>query len=87
MVSDRRIQSVFDKKTKERLDVFLTEQLPEFSRSRIQGFIKEGFVSVNGKPATKAGQVLELRDQIEVRIPPQLPSNMFAEDIPLDIIF
>ena len=31
-----------------RLDVFLQEQLPEYSRSRLQDWIKAGRVRVNG---------------------------------------
>ena len=39
----------------DRLDKFLVSQLPQFSRSRLQGLIKDGFVTVDGIPATKAG--------------------------------
>ncbi len=49
----------FEKEEKERLDVFLTTCLPEFSRSRIQGLIKDGFVKVEAEIVTKAGRDLE----------------------------
>lgn len=71
----------------DRLDKFLVSQLPEFSRARIQGLIADGFVTVNGAAAKKAGQVIEDGDDIEVRIPPPMPSGLIPEDIPLDIIF
>lgn len=70
-----------------RLDKFLVEQLPEFTRSRLQGLIRDGFVSVNDRPATKAGQIVERGMEIVVRVPPPVPSDMLAEDIPLDIVF
>jgi 23S rRNA pseudouridine1911/1915/1917 synthase len=86
-VSDRLETFVFELQDKERLDVFLTSRLPEFSRSRIQGLIRDGFVVVDGEPATKTGQDLEPGNRVDVRIPPPLPSGLVAENIPLDIVF
>ena len=39
-----------------RLDHFLQEHLPQFSRSRLQSWIKEGRVLVNGS-AAKASEI------------------------------
>lgn len=86
-MSDRIETFHFDEKIPDRLDKFLVSHLREFSRARIQGLITDGFVSVNGVPAKKAGQMLEDGDDIEVRVPPPVPSGLVAEDIPLDIIF
>jgi 23S rRNA pseudouridine1911/1915/1917 synthase len=86
-LGDRIETFSFDKKDKERLDVFLTACLPEFSRSRIQGLIKGGFVRVEAETVTKTGRALEPSEQIEIRIPPPIPSRLVAEDVPLDIIF
>ena len=86
-MSDRREVFDFQKDQEERLDHFLVEHLPEFSRSRLQGLIKDGFVAVDGLPAKKSGQKLETGSQVEVRIPPPAPSGLVGEDIPLDIIF
>ena len=77
----------FDEQNSDRLDKFLVSNLPGFSRARIQGLIADGFVTVNGAAAKKAGQVIEDGDDIEVRIPPPMPSGLIPEDIPLDIIF
>ncbi len=70
-----------------RLDVYLTACLPEFSRSRIQGLIKDGFVTVEAETVRKTGRTLEFGEQIQIRIPPPVPSGLVAEKIPLDIIF
>jgi 23S rRNA pseudouridine1911/1915/1917 synthase len=86
-VSDRILNFSFDKETPERLDKFLTGLLQEFSRSRIQGLILDGFVDVNGRAAKKAGQSLEAGSTVTVRIPPPVPTDLIAEDIPLDIVF
>ena len=79
--------SSFEDETPERLDKFLVGLLQEFSRSRIQGLIANGCVDVNGHAAKKAGQPLESGSNVTVRIPPPAPTDLVAEDIPLDIIF
>ena len=84
---DRREVFEFQKEQEERLDHFLVECLPEFSRSRLQGLIKDGFVLVDGVLAKKAGQKLEAGSRVEVHIPPPAPSELVGEDIPLDILF
>ncbi|HEX6269581.1 MAG TPA: RluA family pseudouridine synthase [Anaerolineales bacterium] len=76
----------FDNRTPERLDKFLVGQLQEFSRSRIQSLIADGFVDVNGHAAKKAGQTLESGFAVTVRIPPPAPTELIAEEIPLDIV-
>jgi 23S rRNA pseudouridine1911/1915/1917 synthase len=86
-VNERLLSFHFDQQTPERLDKFLVGQLQEFSRSRIQGLIADGFVEVNGRPAKKAGQPLERGNLITVRVPPPTPTELLAEDIPLDILF
>lgn len=77
----------YDKETPERLDRFLVGQLQEFSRSRIQGLISDGFVDVDGRAAKKAGQSLESGSRVTVRIPPPAPTDLIPEAIPLDILF
>ena len=86
-MSERILNFRFDKETPERLDKYLTGLLQEFSRSRIQGLIADGLVDVNGQPAKKAGQTLEAGSTLTVRIPPTAPTELIAEDIPLDIVF
>jgi 23S rRNA pseudouridine1911/1915/1917 synthase len=86
-VSDRVESFQFDRIQAERLDRYLVGCLPEFSRSRLQGLIADGFVDVNGVLARKSGQTLEGGDKIVVRIPPPVPSKLIGENIPLDILF
>ena len=49
----------YQKENAQRLDKFLVGCLPEFSRTRLQQFIKTGHVIINEEPAHKAGQILE----------------------------
>ena len=86
-VSERVLNFRFDGETPERLDKYLVRLLQEFSRSRIQGLIANGCVDVNGLAAKKAGQTLESGSTVTVRIPPPAPTNLVAEEIPLNIVF
>ncbi len=84
---ERLVTLQYNNETPERLDRFLSSQLPEFSRTRLQGLITEGFVRVNGLVVTKNGHKLLLGDRIEVRIPPPAPTTLIPESIPLDVLF
>lgn len=86
-MTERIVTLRFESAIPQRLDKFLTAQLPEFSRSRIQNLIANGCVDVNGRPARKAGQPLEAGFTLTVRIPPAAPSGLLPETIPLDILF
>ena len=70
-----------------RLDRQIQETHPDFSRSRIEGLIKSGFVTVNGAVAEKAGMKVGEGDEIVVEIPPPVPAIPEPEDIALDIVF
>ncbi len=71
----------------DRLDKFLVRSLPDYSRSRLQGLIKDGQVQVNGGVITKAGYILDPGSQVVVTIPAQQPTELVAEEIPLKILF
>jgi 23S rRNA pseudouridine1911/1915/1917 synthase len=78
---------VYEGEQKERLDHFLVNHLPEFSRTRLQSLIKAGKVLVNEGVAKKGGFKLEAGDKVEVEIPPVKKTELVAEDIPLNVIF
>ncbi|MDO4440121.1 MAG: RluA family pseudouridine synthase [Eubacteriales bacterium] len=52
----------------QRIDKFLSEQLPDRSRSYIQKLIKDGLVQVNGKQV-KANYKLDREDEVKLEIP------------------
>lgn len=70
-----------------RLDKLILARNPGFSRSRIEGLVKSGFVTVNGATAEKAGMKVSEDDDIEVEIPPPVPAVPEPENIPLDILY
>jgi len=71
----------------ERLDLFLVHCLPDFSRSRIQKFIKSGHVSVDHQICRKTGYLLNKDMIVSVQVPPPEPSKLAPEDIPINILY
>lgn len=88
MTEVERVEAfIYEDKQPQRLDKFLVSCLPEFSRSRLQSLISEGYVHVNGEKAHKAGQTLEAHTTIQVKIPPPVATDLKPETIPLEIVF
>ncbi len=74
------------KQAKERIDVYLTHQIQNATRSKVRSGIDEGFVLVNGKKA-KASHHVAPGDVIEITLPRPPRMEATPEDIPLDILF
>jgi 23S rRNA pseudouridine1911/1915/1917 synthase len=69
-----------------RLDHLLHERLPEFSRSRIQTWIRDGRAPVNGA-TVRASYLVRSGDSIEVEPAEAPPLHASAEDIPIDVLY
>lgn len=69
-----------------RLDSFLANKLPEFSRSMLQKAVKEEQVLVNQKKSKCSYKVM-LQDEIQFRIPDIKEPDILPENIPLDILY
>jgi len=70
-----------------RLDHFLSSEIKDTSRSRIQHLIREGHASVNGKVQLKTGFKIENGDDVGLNLPDPVPVDLLPENIPLDILF
>jgi 23S rRNA pseudouridine1911/1915/1917 synthase len=68
-----------------RLDKYLSQALPQFSRAYLQKLIEQGYVLVNGQMA-KASQKLTKSDMVTIELPPS-PGHPLAEPIPLAVIY
>jgi 23S rRNA pseudouridine1911/1915/1917 synthase len=77
----------FSKPEPERLDHFLTDQIPELSRSRIQQIIKSGGVLVDDEPIMKTGAMVTEGQTISITVPDVQETTLIAEDIALDILY
>lgn len=69
-----------------RLDHYLHEELPQYSRSRIQSWVKDGRAQVNGKKA-KASLVLRGGEEIVLEPAELPPLRATPEDVPLDVLY
>jgi 23S rRNA pseudouridine1911/1915/1917 synthase len=70
-----------------RLDRWLVQALPSYSRSEVQRWVKEGLVQVDGQPA-KASLKLEPGQSLQVALPAQkAESPLQPEGIPLVIVY
>lgn len=77
---------IYDDENKKRLDVYLSEQIQELTRSQIKRQIEEGECTVNGKK-TKCGQILKVGDKINIELMELKMEDVVPEEIPLDIVF
>lgn len=75
-----------DEQKNVRIDKFLSEQLPDQSRSYLQKLLKEGNVTVNEKPV-KANYKVQLSDTVRLELPEPENLDILPEDIPLDILY
>lgn len=71
----------------DRLDRYLSKQLPDLSRSRIQKLIEQGQVSVNGLVCGSKKASVQAGDRIHLEIPDAEPLALKAEEIPLNILY
>ncbi len=85
MSAERRGFEVPPQSAGERLDRFLSRRLPGYTRSAVRRLILDGLVSIDGRPATKAGVDLRAAARLEVVLP-ERPSGPGPEPIPLDVI-
>jgi 23S rRNA pseudouridine1911/1915/1917 synthase len=69
----------------QRLDAWLARRLPELSRSRLQALIAAGAVQLDAAPARASARV-RTGQRAVVRVPPAIPAEPQAEDIPLRIV-
>ena len=69
-----------------RLDHFLQEKMPRYSRSRLQDWVKAGLVLVDGATG-KSSQLLKGIEAIAVTVGELTPLRAEAEDIPLQVLY
>jgi 23S rRNA pseudouridine1911/1915/1917 synthase len=69
-----------------RLDRFLSERLPEYSRAFIQKLIESGDVTLDGRRVRPSERV-RAGQTVEVSIPPPQPVGIVATAMPLKIVY
>jgi 23S rRNA pseudouridine1911/1915/1917 synthase len=69
-----------------RIDRYLASELQQFSRTRLQQLIRDGFVRLNGKTGWPSDRV-RTGDRVDLCEPPPEKIENQPEAIPLDILF
>lgn len=77
---------VSPKQAKERLDIYLTRQVQNATRNKVQKAISDGLVRVNGRPVRSSHSVSP-GEVIDVILPRPPRPKAVAEEIPLDIVY
>ena len=70
-----------------RVDKYLSEQLPQVSRSQIKRLIDGGNVTLDGFPVEKAGTKAKPGSVVEIVVVEEQGDGLIPENIPLDIIY
>jgi 23S rRNA pseudouridine1911/1915/1917 synthase len=86
-MSEQRVSFTYHGSKIDRLDKVLVTLLPDYSRTRLQGLIKNGSVWIDDQIVNKTGFLIEPGSNIFVRIPAPEPIDIRPEAIPLDIVF
>ena len=77
----------YNETKKGRLDAFINDEISELTRSQIQKFIKDQYITVNGQPVAKSGFKLTNGDKILVNVPEEEPIEAIPENIPIDVVY
>ncbi len=70
-----------------RLDKWLSEAIPDMTRSRLQQLIAEGHVSSAGVVLTDGGKKVKAGSSATVHVPDAVPLDLTPSDTKLDIIY
>ncbi|MBQ8446320.1 MAG: RluA family pseudouridine synthase, partial [Clostridia bacterium] len=70
-----------------RLDVFLSEQMEDVTRSRLKKLIEDGQVCIGGKITKKAGAEIKVGDEVTIEIPDAVEYALQPENIPIEIVY
>ena len=71
---------------KGRLDKYISEQIPDLSRTRVKELIDDNKILVNGKKEKPSYKIAD-QDQISIEIPKKEPLNLEPENLNLDIVY
>lgn len=69
-----------------RIDRFLTDNIPEITRSAVQKIIDEANVNVNGEVVPK-NYKCRVGDNVDVTVPDAKPLEAVGQNIPIDIVY
>ncbi len=84
---ENHLLTVTENENDSRTDKFISTQLPDISRNRIQQLITQDAVKLNGNIITDRSHRLKEGDILEIFIPEAIESEMKPSNIPLNIVY
>ena len=75
-----------DREAFKRLDLYLVSKLPQFSRSTLKRLFEDEEIS-SSQLTLHLNKMPPVGTVIEIEVPPPIPTDLIAENIPLDIMF
>jgi 23S rRNA pseudouridine1911/1915/1917 synthase len=70
-----------------RLDKFISEQRKDLSRTKVQSWIKQGYVQVNNEIISDPSSKVKENDLIKLEIPPSAPTKVTSKKLTLNIVY
>ncbi|ACB52672.1 pseudouridine synthase [Crocosphaera subtropica ATCC 51142] len=70
-----------------RLDLWLSNQLTDISRSHIQRLIEQGNIILNNEVCTNKKIKVKIGDRLQINLPEPKPLELKPEPLPLDILY
>ncbi len=86
-MSNKTIEVTTEQEKNSRLDKFLSDNLEDMTRSKVQNMIKKGCVQLNEKTVLSNKEKLKLGDIITFEEPIPEPQTLIPKEIDLDIVF
>lgn len=77
---------IVDDVSSKRLDMFVLENIPDLTRSRIKSLIESGEIRVNGD-IKKSGYAIKKGDAVSINILPPVEMSLMPYEYPLDIVY
>ena len=85
-MTDTALLTVPPENKGDRIDRFVSDNIPELTRSAVQSLIADGAVLADGKAVSK-NYKLRGGEEITVTLPEPQPMDAVPEEIPLDIVY
>lgn len=70
-----------------RVDQFIVEELPTFSRTKISKLIKEGALLVNNETIKESSKKISFKDELELIVPEPVVTDLKPQKIALDVVY
>jgi len=79
--------TITDETAGQRLDHFLVQALPGYSRTRLQDLISQGHVRLEQMPILDAAYKVKMGQQYSLIVPPPEETHIIAQSLPLEILY